>query len=194
MVGLRVGPASRGKPRIRAVAFRDPLTPARLAAGRKEKGRKWEAEGGARDLRGMLWTRPSRRLTGGGGHGHSDRMRGMRFPFRLRTVLVLLLVLAAGMVPGVDHRGAAAETAWRLAYAMPDGTLPVICGEDGADPGRHVDRCLDCLSLAGVASAMARGLPLRAGPIGRVLRPADRAAPDGRAVPSPSARAPPAFA
>jgi hypothetical protein len=123
---------------------------------------------------------------------HSRGMRRLRLPFRLRTALVLLLALAAGMLPGVQHRGAAAETAWRLAYATPDGTLPVICGEDGADAGRHLDRCLDCLALAAAAPATARGLPLSAGPIGRMLRPADSAAPDGRAVPSPSARAPPA--
>jgi hypothetical protein len=120
-------------------------------------------------------------------------MRRMPGSTPLRALLVLLAALAAAVMPGAHHRGPSPGSAERLAYAMPDGTLPSICGEDGMSPAHAADRCLDCLTLA--APLIAARLPAPGAPaIALVEPPADAPPPGGRGDRAASARAPPAFA
>jgi hypothetical protein len=77
----------------------------------------------------------------------------------LAGLLVGLFALAAVAVPGQHTRMLLDRATLELAYAMPDGTLPMLCAaEDGSDvPHGHAvsPDCLACLLMAapGIAPA-----------------------------------------
>jgi len=112
--------------------------------------------------------------------------------------LVGLLALAAVAVPGQHTRMVLERATIEIAYAMPDGTLPVLCDADdgkGAPHGSHAvpPDCLACLLMAAPGLAPApRPEP------GRIATPTD-AGPAGHtalarldfAFPGQRARAPP---
>jgi hypothetical protein len=58
-------------------------------------------------------------------------------PHLMRSLLVVLLALALAMV-GYGHRMALPDAPDLSAYAMPDGTLPVLCLVDGQDAQKHM--------------------------------------------------------
>jgi hypothetical protein len=119
-------------------------------------------------------------------------MRRLQGFLRLRVLFALILAVAMGPGTGVHHRSAALETMLLAAYAMPDGTLPVICGEMGSGSGDHAEHCPDCLQTVAPALVVARMLPLRAAAARRCGWPEALVATAGLAGPPPSARGPPA--
>jgi len=92
----------------------------------------------------------------------------------LTGLLAGLFALAVLAVPGEHARMMLDRAGFALAYAMPDGTLPVLCtGTDSHDDGlpgsRHgvAPDCLACVLLA------APGLPPSAPPLAlRIAAPA----------------------
>jgi hypothetical protein len=129
-------------------------------------------------------------LTGDPRAQHDSSMRRLLLLLRPKALLLLAAAVAAGVVPALHHRNAP-KAAVLASYALPDGTLPVICG-GRADHGSDLERCHDCVMVATPAPAAARGLPLRPALPGRATWPKDATAPEGVNIPTPSARAPPA--
>ena len=82
-------------------------------------------------------------------------------PHLMRSLLVVLLALALAMV-GYGHRMALPAAPDLSAYAMPDGTLPVLCLVDGQDAQKHMADapCPACVS----ACVAARSIPASASP------------------------------
>ena len=71
----------------------------------------------------------------------------------LAGLLAGLFALAAVAVPGQHTRMVLERATLELAYAMPDGTLPVLCAAEdgkGAPHGSHTvpPDCLACLLMA----------------------------------------------
>ena len=122
-------------------------------------------------------------------------MRRMRAASLTLTTTAVFL-LAAILVTGLQARwmGFAGAPAALAAYAMPDGTLPRICGGGTGDP-RHAGHvhCPACLVAApALPVGLASVSPSAASAIARVGAPAALAAPAGPAWPPQRARAPPA--
>lgn len=125
----------------------------------------------------------------------------------LKVLLVGLLALATVPVPGAHARSMVVAADFAAAYAMPDGTLPELCGGHGDLPdgaagtgpghgGHHrLADCLGCIALGPLAlPGRAAALPVRrlvpVAPVPRV-----GVLVGGRQVAADSwhARAPPAF-
>jgi len=91
-----------------------------------------------------------------------ENMRRLRQTLPLRRGLLALYVLAVATL-GFAHRVPVAPAVDLSAYALPDGTIPVICGtvgERGGTPGGHHARaaCEACLLTAAPGLLVADGI------------------------------------
>lgn len=128
-------------------------------------------------------------------------MRRLRINMIARHFLLAFYVLAAVTV-GFAHRPLAlASGADLAAYALPDGTLPVICGTGSTEPGslpakRHAGAVCDaCLltSAPGLLPAESDSLTYDAAPPAAVLPTRLRAPGDQNKPLNIRSRAPPSL-
>ena len=103
----------------------------------------------------------------------------------LKGLLAGLFALAMLSAPADQARSVLARAAFTVAYAMPDGALPDICGDHGepAGHGEHagLPACLACILMT------APGLPAPA-----AVAPARMAAPAAAGLVAPDLPDPPA--
>lgn len=116
-------------------------------------------------------------------------------------LLVGLFALAILPAPAENARAVIGHAVFALAFAMPDGTLPVLCDEhpdssgDGHGQQLSMPSCDACVLMAAPGLDDQPFLPVgrRAAPVARDrLQPADTGLP-GRASAPPRARAPPSI-
>jgi hypothetical protein len=114
-------------------------------------------------------------------------------------LIILLLYVLASMTIGCAHRPLRISSAPDLVqFALPDGTIPPICGQDGTDShggdgGKHVDICdACCLTHApGLSSVLTLGLRLPMATTIAIRTPSQKSEQPFSTVGSLGARGPP---
>ena len=126
---------------------------------------------------------------------------GARLRFWLQGLLVGLFALAVLPAPAENARAVIERAAFAAAYAMPDGTLPVLCDDHHADApvghGGHFasPACDACVLMAapGLADQPFAPAGRRAAPVARDLHSPAAVGLAGHAWAPSRARAPPAI-
>src|ERR1039458_10301819 len=118
---------------------------------------------------------------------------------RVARLAVLVLDVLASTTVGFAHRfGTIARSAELAQFALPDGTLPIICGQNSADDhgnsGEHAPCCDACCLTAapGLLFLLTVGLPQRLATTRAIWAPSQELEQSFWTVAALGARGPPA--